>query len=146
MKKKIFMFILSFCLIIPGLFLFSACDKNQTENVQVRVGEEYIEWSVDGENWSNVISIQDIKDILKNDENFKGEKGEDAQASQYTVTFDYGIAKDMFIISPNSVVVAANQWIQICQNLTQQKDRDFLDGLLKIQINKSKIMILLAEM
>lgn len=76
MRKKFLILFLAFCFIIPCVFLFSACDKGQTNNVQVRVGDEYVEWSIDGENWNNIISLDNIKDMLKDDEDFKGENGE----------------------------------------------------------------------
>ncbi|MBO7527533.1 MAG: leucine-rich repeat protein [Clostridia bacterium] len=76
MKKKILMCIIAIFIIIPCMFLFSACDMNQTDNIQVRVGNEYVEWSSDGNNWNNIISIDEIKEILKEDGNFKGLKGD----------------------------------------------------------------------
>ena len=75
MKKKIFTLFFAICLIVPAMFMFLACSKNDTDNIQVRVGEEYIEWSNNGTVWNNIISIDDIKDMLKNDENFKGDAG-----------------------------------------------------------------------
>ena len=75
MKKiKIFMLTIALLLIAPLALLFTACDaSNLNKEVQVRVGEEYVQWSADGQQWNNVISIDDLKTQLG--DTFKGEPG-----------------------------------------------------------------------
>ena len=70
------LFIFSLLFIAPLAFLFSACDVNKltADNVQVRVSEDYVQWSYDGTNWENIVSVNDLKEQLG--DAFKGDSGD----------------------------------------------------------------------
>ena len=119
-KMQKFLFIFSLIFIAPLAFLFSACDTNKlnADNVQVRVSEDYVQWSYDGANWENIISVNEMKEQLG--DTFKGDKvelrktethiqwryengewqnliaiddisGEDLIATECTITYDFNL-------------------------------------------------------
>ena len=60
-------------------FIFTGCDAD--DDVNVRVEGDYVQWQVEGsEEWNNLLSIEEIKDILgescKGETGVKGEQGE----------------------------------------------------------------------
>lgn len=67
MKKKILIFILSICFIIPCMFMFSACSTTTPANIEFKVENGYIQY-YDGSNWNNLIAIEELE----------GEDGDDA--------------------------------------------------------------------
>jgi len=98
MKKKILAFILVLCMIMPCMVLFSACDTSVVEDVKIRVSEDrkYVQWSTDGENWENVIEVDEIKETLgdayKGEQGEKGEKGDagiDGKEVEFRKTSEY---------------------------------------------------------
>ena len=58
--KKIFSFIFAIFLILPCMFMLTACGKDK-QKVEFRVSENYIQWTNDGINWENIISVNDLK-------------------------------------------------------------------------------------
>ncbi|MBO5394611.1 MAG: leucine-rich repeat domain-containing protein [Clostridia bacterium] len=78
MKKKILMFILSICLIIPAMFCLAACSLTDAPEIEFKVENGYIQY-YDGESWSNLIAIEDLK----------GEEGDDGEdADVWTIGDD----------------------------------------------------------
>ena len=59
MKKKFLTFILSICFIIPCMFMFSACSSTPAD-IEFKVENGYIQY-YDGENWNNLIAVEDLK-------------------------------------------------------------------------------------
>ena len=76
MRNKLLGLIFAFCLIIPSVFFFTACSSKG--NVQVRVSEDYVQWSEDGLDWKSVISIADVKDVLG--DAYEGKQGQPGAA------------------------------------------------------------------
>ncbi|MGN0787504.1 MAG: leucine-rich repeat domain-containing protein [Candidatus Onthoplasma sp.] len=72
MKKKFLTLILSIFLIIPAMFMLTACSTT-ADNVQVRVQDGYVQWSSNDSEWQNVISIDEILEVVGDD--IKGEQG-----------------------------------------------------------------------
>jgi len=60
MKNKFFSFILTVLLIIPYMFILTACNNKNSE-IDFRVNGEYIQWTNDGVNWEDLISIDNLK-------------------------------------------------------------------------------------
>ena len=78
MKKltKILLFIL--CLaIMPVALMLTACELYPEDKVQVRVNDNNVQWSEDGKEWNDLISVDDLKTQLG--DTFKGEKGDPGQ-------------------------------------------------------------------
>lgn len=63
-----------FILLLPVISIFAGCDE-ASNNIEIRISDGYVQWaSEDGDNWNNVISIDEIKNMLG--QAYKGEKGE----------------------------------------------------------------------
>jgi len=87
MKKLTkFLLLIACMLIIPCAILFTACDPTNvnSDNVQVRVSEDHVQWSTDGEKWTNIISVEELKeqlgDTIKGEQGEPGDDGEDGAA------------------------------------------------------------------
>ena len=70
MRKRFLTYILCVCLIIPAIFLFSACI--QTPEIELKVENGYVRY-YNGKSWSNLISVNDLKG--KDGDNATGEPG-----------------------------------------------------------------------
>lgn len=87
MKKKFLTFILSICLIIPAIFMLSACSTTEDDNVQVRVQDGYVQWSSNDSDWQNVITIEDILDAIGDDiTGPQGEQGVNGKQVEFNVS------------------------------------------------------------
>lgn len=73
MKNKFIKLLLAILIILPSMFVFSACNDASNTSMQVRVGETYIQYSIDGTEWLNIISIADVREILS--DVYKGDSG-----------------------------------------------------------------------
>ncbi|MBQ3503038.1 MAG: leucine-rich repeat protein [Clostridia bacterium] len=73
MKKKLLSFIFAICLIIPVMFMLSACDVTEDDDVRVRVHDGYVQWCTPTSDWENIITIDEILDSIGDD--LKGEQG-----------------------------------------------------------------------
>ena len=62
MKKKFLIFILSICLVIPALFIVSACSDIKNDKVQMRVEDDCIQWSINDSDWENLITVDEVLD------------------------------------------------------------------------------------
>lgn len=60
MKKKFLTFILTICFILPCVFMFSACSTTTPADIEFKVENGYIQY-YDGENWNNLIAVEDLK-------------------------------------------------------------------------------------
>lgn len=76
MKK--WLFVALALILMPVAVLFAGCSTKDKE-VVIRVNDDYVQWAYVGEDeWTNVISIEDIKNALG--EGYQGEKGEQGEA------------------------------------------------------------------
>lgn len=76
MKK--WLFVALALILMPVAVLFAGCSTKDKE-VVIRVNGDYVQWAYVGEDeWTNVISIEDIKNALG--ESYQGEKGEQGEA------------------------------------------------------------------
>lgn len=76
MKK--WLFVALALILMPVAVLFAGCSTKDKE-VVIRVNGDYVQWAFVGEDeWTNVISIEDIKNALG--ESYQGEKGEQGEA------------------------------------------------------------------
>lgn len=76
MKK--WLFVALALILMPVAVLFAGCSTKDKE-VVIRVNGDYVQWAYVGEDeWTNVISIEDIKNALG--EGYQGEKGEQGEA------------------------------------------------------------------
>ena len=61
-----------------------------------RIHEGYVQWATDGETWINLIKVEE-------------------EAKSYTITLDYGAAKDIFSVhggnTPQTLTIEANTWM-----------------------------------
>ena len=62
MKKKFLTFILSICLVIPALFIVSACSDIKNDKVKMRVEDDCIQWSINDSDWENLITVDEVLD------------------------------------------------------------------------------------
>lgn len=70
MKK--WLFVALALILMPVAVLFAGCSTKDKE-VVIRVKDDYVQWAYVGEDeWTNVISIEDIKNALG--ESYQGEK------------------------------------------------------------------------
>jgi len=57
-----------------------------------RVYNGYVQWTTDGSTWTNLIKAEE-------------------ETKTYTITFDYGIADEMFSTSPSSLTLNSDEWL-----------------------------------
>ena len=62
MKKNFLTFILSICLVIPALFIVSACSDIINDKVKMRVEDDFIQWSINDSDWENLITVDEVLD------------------------------------------------------------------------------------
>jgi len=74
MKSKILKLMLTLFMVLPCAFMFVACNANVNLKVRVSEDKKYVQFSTDGENWQDALTVDEIKDALG--EVYKGETGE----------------------------------------------------------------------
>ena len=79
--KKVFSYIFSFLLIVSCIFAFTSCSKD-SQKLELRVSENNIQWSTDGVNWEDIISISE----LKGSQGIQGVQGEPGKSIEFQTT------------------------------------------------------------
>ena len=86
MKIKKILSLLFIFAFIPCIFLFTGCKTDK--QIEIRVENDYVQWSYVGEDsWTNVISVDSIKDSLG--VAYQGKAGVDGKQVEFRKTQDY---------------------------------------------------------